>query len=536
MPKKIVFVLFLIVQTIFAQTSVESLVDSLTVVKTKKAKIELSHKIAFQLKDNDWQRALHYVNYANKLAKETGSKKTIANSYHQTAQFYYAKDALDAALNFYLKTFDYYKTQPNSSKKMAVENGLAIVYSRLRENEKALYYFRNVRLSAEKIHDSLAMAKALNNLGTSFLETKTDSSLYFYRMGLKISKQLNSAKLEAYLYSNLGRNYAIQKKTDSANYYFKAALDIVKNRNLPTRTKSWVYKATANYYFDQKEVDSTITYAKKVVSTLNERFSFDNQDAVQILYKSYLLKNDYQMAAHYFEIYDEVRDSLKIEEKLANVERLTLEQDYKTRKKTRQLKESRRRFNYFVIGLSLVILLLISALLIIRYKSKLSKTRLQNDLMQSKEKELDATIELKNKELTSKAMQEIHRNEIIQSVLEELKHVKRKAVKKETKAAIDDVSKQLKNSDQEKIWKEFQMSFEKVYTSFFENLHEKHPDLTLREKRLCTLLKLNLTTKEIAQISGQSFKSVENSRTRLRKKLNLTNTKTDLSDYLFKFS
>jgi len=47
---------------------------------------------------------------------------------------------------------------------------------------------------------------------------------------------------------------------------------------------------------------------------------------------------------------------------------------------------------------------------------------------------------------------------------------------------------------------------------------------------------LNLSTKEISQITGQSFKSVENARTRLRKKLKITNLGTDLTIYLSEFN
>jgi DNA-binding CsgD family transcriptional regulator len=79
------------------------------------------------------------------------------------------------------------------------------------------------------------------------------------------------------------------------------------------------------------------------------------------------------------------------------------------------------------------------------------------------------------------------------------------------------------------------MRFEQVHESFYKNLLAKHPDLTTREKRLAALLKLNLTSKEIAQITGQTSKSVENARTRLRKKLEITNSQTDLSAYLTNF-
>ena len=132
-------------------------------------------------------------------------------------------------------------------------------------------------------------------------------------------------------------------------------------------------------------------------------------------------------------------------------------------------------------------------------------------------------------------MVEIHRTEIIEEILQDLKEVKRKAAKKETQQAIDYIAKRLKRDTNSNIWEEFEMRFEQVHESFYKNLSKKHPDLTSKDKRLCALLKLNLTSKEIAQITGQSSKSIENARTRLRKKLEITHSDVELSAYLSSF-
>ena len=76
----------------------------------------------------------------------------------------------------------------------------------------------------------------------------------------------------------------------------------------------------------------------------------------------------------------------------------------------------------------------------------------------------------------------------------------------------------IKQNTEKHVWEEFELHFEQVHESFYVSLNQKHPELTSRDRRLCALLKLNLNSKEIAQITGQSFKSIENARTRLRKK------------------
>ncbi|WP_185156021.1 7TM-DISM domain-containing protein [Fulvivirga kasyanovii] len=73
----------------------------------------------------------------------------------------------------------------------------------------------------------------------------------------------------------------------------------------------------------------------------------------------------------------------------------------------------------------------------------------------------------------------------------------------------------------DKRWDDFKMHFEKVNQDFFKKLLSKHPDLSLNDKKMCAYLKLNLSSKEIAQLLHISPGAVEKSRYRLRKKLNL---------------
>ena len=61
---------------------------------------------------------------------------------------------------------------------------------------------------------------------------------------------------------------------------------------------------------------------------------------------------------------------------------------------------------------------------------------------------------------------------------------------------------------------------------------KQHPNLTENEKKLCALLRLDMTTKEIAAITHQNPSSIEVARTRMRKKMNLSNTEINLNSYL----
>ena len=68
----------------------------------------------------------------------------------------------------------------------------------------------------------------------------------------------------------------------------------------------------------------------------------------------------------------------------------------------------------------------------------------------------------------------------------------------------------------------------------YRNLNEKFPNLTENEKKLCALLRLDMNTKDIASITRQNPSSIEVARTRLRKKLNISNTDISLNNFLAK--
>ncbi len=64
-----------------------------------------------------------------------------------------------------------------------------------------------------------------------------------------------------------------------------------------------------------------------------------------------------------------------------------------------------------------------------------------------------------------------------------------------------------------------------------KRLKDLYPTLSPNELRLCAYLRLNMTTKDIAQILNISIRGVEISRYRLRKKLGIEGD-TNLIDFM----
>ena len=91
---------------------------------------------------------------------------------------------------------------------------------------------------------------------------------------------------------------------------------------------------------------------------------------------------------------------------------------------------------------------------------------------------------------------------------------------------------ELKLSQYGDLWEEFESYFLKLNPEYLRRLSKKFPNLTPNDLRLCIFLYLDMRTKDISMITHQSVKSIEVARTRLRNKLNLSNTQTKTSAFL----
>lgn len=139
-------------------------------------------------------------------------------------------------------------------------------------------------------------------------------------------------------------------------------------------------------------------------------------------------------------------------------------------------------------------------------------------------------IESKKRELTSSALRLIQISEMNNSMIAEFEKIKSL-----TTSNIGDMIQQTISkfslSTGKNFWSEFESRFENVHESFYSTLNKLYPNLTPGEKRLCALLRLNLSSKDIATLIYQNPQSVDMARYRLRKKLNL-NSEENLVDFL----
>lgn len=133
--------------------------------------------------------------------------------------------------------------------------------------------------------------------------------------------------------------------------------------------------------------------------------------------------------------------------------------------------------------------------------------------------ELETEINYKQNQMMTLALNIIQKNEFIQSLKSKLNKLKSSAKSKEVQHGLQKLSTIInEHLYLDKDRKTFQIYVEELHQDFYLHLQHKYSDLTTNEKRLCALLRLDLSSKEIASILNISPKSVEMNRYRLRKK------------------
>lgn len=140
----------------------------------------------------------------------------------------------------------------------------------------------------------------------------------------------------------------------------------------------------------------------------------------------------------------------------------------------------------------------------------------------SQNEKLHSEIEFQNKELTSFTLFIAQKNELLQQLKKEFQDTL-KTMDDKTRVRLKKFVRSLDlHIEKDKDWQRVKMHFERVHKGFFDKLILKHPGLTSNDLRFCAYLQMNLTTKEIANLLGSSVRTVESSRYRLRKKLELS--------------
>ncbi|WP_066831775.1 ligand-binding sensor domain-containing protein [Rufibacter ruber] len=150
----------------------------------------------------------------------------------------------------------------------------------------------------------------------------------------------------------------------------------------------------------------------------------------------------------------------------------------------------------------------------------------EQKLVKLRNEQLENELASKSRELANSALSIVSKNELLEGIREEILQLKDATGKKLSADQLKKLQRVIdEGMDRDYDWNLFETSFNEAHENYFKKLKTLHPDLTPKDLKLCAYLRLNMNSKEIASLLNITVRSVEISRYRLRKKLNLDHEK-----------
>ncbi len=538
--------------------------------------------IAKKLQENRPDSMLIYVERGFQLAKEIDDKQGLISLFNLKGAYHWIKGSYIPAIEAYNQSLELSRKYHKPRGILTSFTNLGMVYSKLSEYPQAIEYFLKAIALGDSIHSD--NSNTYNSLGVVYKKNSNfDLAIKALEERIKVvkSQRASSSGLIGGAYTNLGNVYLNMGDLEQSMSYQKKALHVFDSLH-QNRGIAICYNNISDILIRQKKISEALIYSEKAL-TLSHQDSFysseamaleslssiasssgNNKKAIDFLKQAIALAEThhhrdelikyYNGISRYYELlhqndqalfyqkkYSALKDSVfnhDASNKMANLrvgfEIHKREKDLELANKEREIALLNRDILISIIT-SLIIILFVFALyqysrikknklllsqqeIIHQTKQQLMEVDLENQKL--KHTELEKEIEHKSKELTTHALNLLQKNQLLEEIKGGL-------------ATIDNQSPDLQRGinkllgsinisrHQDKEWLIFKAHFEEVNQGFFENLSENYPDLSGNDIKVCALVKLNLSSKEIGSILGISMESAKMARHRLRKKLNL---------------
>ncbi|MEZ5071637.1 MAG: tetratricopeptide repeat protein [Bacteroidales bacterium] len=377
-----------------------------------------------------------------------------------------------------------------------VERDLGQVYSSQGEHRKAIEAFGSAREKYEQGNDRMFLGDVLIDLGNEHLLTgQADSAASFLEKGLALARETGYESLIAVALESQGWMRQMQGQPAASLPLLSDAFQRAVKLDDLYRQAS-LHNQFTRVYTDLGRFDEARTHLRAgeiladSMGTLDLRL--DLRESEMRLWERMDRPREALRSSR--EI-GRLKDSLYSIEKarqLAEYEILYAldhkEQRMELQEAEIQLLKKENRVQQqqkaLLLGF-LFVLILLSVALVLVFRQRIERNRLRHE---AREREQVLELEFKERELLSYTLRS-HR------------------------------SGTLSDAQMDHDWKQFRKHFEQVHPSFFAELHRRYPGLSANDHRMLALLKLRLSSKEIAALLNITPDAVKKSRHRLRKKM-----------------
>jgi DNA-binding CsgD family transcriptional regulator len=478
---------------------------------------------------------------ALELSQKNNYREVEANIYHTLGFFYYDRlNKNKRAYKCFLSARDIYEELENHRDLTIIKTNIAVYLSEsgnLEESGKLLNEALECYIEEKDTSGQVFVNINIANL----LRTKKE----YHKSEILLYKLLDSFKLakidKSLVYYNLAIN-AIENED-----YTKALLSVNKSIEISKSLKDEIQlidlfylKATIKTH--EKNYKQAINLYDKAIKTCREikDYSFLEElllKKIDVVLKSKKLEKIEPIVQQI----KQTHDSVSKDEKEVSYKEIFLENeinkkersiDYQKTLLINEKKQSRFLFLIIVLGVFLLVATIFSyiqskknnykRILLIAQEAKINKIELEKkrEIEQLKMDNLKREIEGKRKELLIDIAYATKRKASIETMINKMDELSGKSI-----ISKDDIQKLIiiaKKKFDEIIKEEnSRSSIAQINKEFYDNLLQEHPNLSYTELKILSYIRLNLDTKEIAQLQNVSVDAVRKTRYRVRKKLNL---------------
>ncbi len=480
---------------------------------------------------DDFSDALNYYHKALEIFQELDSEEDIARLHSMAG-------SVSKTLGNYDKAIEHCHASLRIYEKLNNKTGIAYIYRILGsvfkykgDYDKSLqYYFNGLGLN-EELGNRSGMANAYNNIGIVYLlKRDIEQSLDYYRKSLEINLA-DGIEAEASInYGNIGVAYLELGMMDSAMHYISKRYSLVIRMN-DRKGMATSLESLGDYYLKSGDFDRALeNYRQALTQSRVLGILETTKNTLKSMSYLYEAEGDYMTSLAYYKAFVNLRDSILNQETVRRIEQIEMEYAYDKETQEHQLNEQKQKIIRTIVYIALIFSVLTLFLFFWLQNIKLKQKGLLEKALNLESQQLKSEVTFKDKELFSKALYLAEKNQLINDITRRLN--KAMVDPAGTKNTIKDILKDLRFSSNIQTWEEFEYIFLKVHPDFFNTLVKRFPDLSPNERRLCAFLKLNLSTKDISNITHQSSHTLTVARTRLRKKLGIANTGENLSSFL----
>lgn len=493
---------------------------------------------------NEIDTKLYDLKKELELAKTSSNTSKTAQVHVKLGDFFSRLELYSEAIKNYQAYLDIHKTKDSGL--VYIQNALSTINLDLKKYSEASKYAQNSLTISEDINYSRGKAKANALLGSvAEKQGNYEKALEFQKLSLSIFNVLNDSTGLASTNENIGSIYEDLEQYDLAYQYFKTANTFAKNSETDLQINiinnlGDVNRKTGNYSKALGYTEQALILAQE---TNNES---QIESALKDLARTYADLGDYEKAYGYLNNQSIVNEQELRQNNAEIVSAMQVLYEVKEKEAEVKLLNKQNQINkvrqYIILTITgAIILALIVGFLYWKKRRKHEKHILefQQQLLQAdldkktaEEQALKREIDIKVSSLTNYSLHIAHKNKMLSDVsktLTKLKGRNSELVKTKLQELASEIEADLNNNNE---WTELMGYFGQIHPAFFKILKQSALEkLSSSEMRLCLLLRLNLSSKEIAEILRITSDSVRIARYRLRKKLPL-DSKDDLQAYL----